>query len=259
MQGSDGKAHLHILKGHEDIRQDERVMQLFGLCNTLLMNDTESRKRHLNIQCFAAVPLSTQSGLLGFVPNSDTLHVLIREYRDSRKILLNIEHRIMLQMAPDYDCLTLMQKVEVFGYALDNTTGQDLYRVLWLKSKSSEAWLDRRTNYTRSLAVMSMVGYILGLGDRHPSNLMLDRVTGKIVHVDFGDCFEVAMHREKYPERVPFRLTRMLTYAMEVSNIEGSYRTTCEHVMRVLRTNKESVMAVLEAVSLSSIATHQSF
>ncbi|KAF2473283.1 uncharacterized protein BDR25DRAFT_257609 [Lindgomyces ingoldianus] len=247
MRGSDGKTHTHILKGHEDIRQDERVMQLFGLCNTLLMNDTECRKRHLNIQRYAAVPLSTQSGLLSFVPNSDTLHVLIREYRDSRKILLNIEHRIMLQMAPDYDCLTLMQKVEVFGYALDNTTGQDLYRVLWLKSKSSEAWLDRRTNYTRSLAVMSMVGYILGLGDRHPSNLMLDRVTGKIVHIDFGDCFEVAMHREKYPERVPFRLTRMLTYAMEVSNIEGSYRTTCEHVMRVLRTNKESVMAVLEA------------
>jgi FKBP12-rapamycin complex-associated protein len=249
MRGSDGKAHTHILKGHEDIRQDERVMQLFGLCNTLLMNDTESRKRHLNIQRYSAVPLSTQSGLLGFVPNSDTLHVLIREYRDSRKILLNIEHRIMLQMAPDYDCLTLMQKVEVFGYALDNTTGQDLYRVLWLKSKSSESWLDRRTNYTRSLAVMSMVGYILGLGDRHPSNLMLDRITGKIVHIDFGDCFEVAMHREKYPERVPFRLTRMLTYAMEVSNIEGSYRTTCEHVMRVLRNNKESVMAVLEAVS----------
>lgn len=27
-------------------------------------------------------------------------------------------------------------------------------------------WFDRRTNYTRSLAVMSMVGYILGLGDR---------------------------------------------------------------------------------------------
>ena len=234
-------------KGHEDIRQDERVMQLFGLVNTLLATDPECLKRHLNIQRYAAIPLSTQSGLLGWVPNSDTLHVLIREYRESRKILLNIEHRIMLQMAPDYDNLTLMQKVEVFGYALDNTTGQDLYRVLWLKSKSSEAWLDRRTNYTRSLAVMSMVGYILGLGDRHPSNLMLDRVTGKIIHIDFGDCFEVAMHREKYPERVPFRLTRMLTFAMEVSNIEGSFRTTCEHVMRLLRAHKESLMAVLEA------------
>jgi FKBP12-rapamycin complex-associated protein len=39
----------------------------------------------------------------------------------------------------------------------------------------------------------------------------------------------------------------MLTFAMEVSNIEGSYRTTCEHVMRLLRANKESLMAVLEA------------
>ncbi|KAI6788009.1 TOR1 phosphatidylinositol 3-kinase, partial [Hortaea werneckii] len=247
LRGSDGQRYDYVLKGHEDIRQDERVMQLFGLVNTLLATDPECLKRHLNIQRYAAIPLSTSSGLLGWVPNSDTLHVLIREYRESRKILLNIEHRIMLQMAPDYDNLTLMQKVEVFGYALDNTTGQDLYRVLWLKSKSSEAWLDRRTNYTRSLAVMSMVGYILGLGDRHPSNLMLDRVTGKIVHIDFGDCFEVATHRDKYPERVPFRLTRMLTFAMEVSNIEGSFRTTCEHVMRLLRDNKESLMAVLEA------------
>ncbi|KAK0122644.1 phosphatidylinositol kinase- protein kinase tor1 [Cadophora gregata f. sp. sojae] len=247
LQGSDGVAYAFVLKGHEDIRQDERVMQLFGLCNTLMVNDTESYKRHLNIQRYPAIPLSQNSGLLGWVPNSDTLHVLIREYRESRKILLNIEHRIMLQMAPDYDNLTLMQKVEVFGYALDNTTGQDLYRVLWLKSKSSESWLERRTNYTRSLGVMSMVGYILGLGDRHPSNLMLDKITGKIIHIDFGDCFEVAMHREKYPERVPFRLTRMLTYAMEVSNIEGSFRITCENVMRVLRDNKESLMAVLEA------------
>jgi FKBP12-rapamycin complex-associated protein len=70
----------------------------------------------------------------------------------------------MLQMAPDYDHMMLMQKIEVFEYALDNTTGQDLYRVLWLKSRNSEAWLDRRTQYTRTLATMSMVGHILGLG-----------------------------------------------------------------------------------------------
>jgi FKBP12-rapamycin complex-associated protein len=247
LRGSDGVAYTYLLKGHEDIRQDERVMQLFGLVNTLLNNDSESFKRHLNIQQFPAIPLSQNSGLLGWVPNSDTFHNLIKDYRESRRILLNIEHRIMLQMAPDYDNLTLMQKVEVFSYAMDNTTGKDLYRVLWLKSKSSESWLERRTNYTRSLAVMSMVGYILGLGDRHPSNLMLDRITGKVIHIDFGDCFEVAMHREKYPERVPFRLTRMLTFAMEVSNIDGSYKLSCEAVMRVIRDNKESLMAVLEA------------
>ncbi|CUM64043.1 uncharacterized protein PRCAT00001631001 [Priceomyces carsonii] len=246
-KGSDGKDYLYLLKGHEDIRQDNLVMQLFGLVNTLLFNDPECFKRHLDIQRYSAIPLSPKVGLLGWVPNSDTFHVLIREYRESRKILLNIEHRIMLQMAPDYDSLTLLQKVEVFTGALDNTRGQDLYKVLWLKSKSSEAWLDRRTTYTRSLAVMSMVGYILGLGDRHPSNLMLDRITGKVIHIDFGDCFEAAILREKYPEKVPFRLTRMLNYAMEVSGIEGSFRITCEHVMTVLRDNKESLMAILEA------------
>lgn len=137
--------------------------------------------------------------------------------------------------------------VEVFRYSLDNTSGQDLRKVLWLKSRNSEVWLERRTNYTRSLAVMSMVGYILGLGDRHPSNLMLDRFSGKLIHIDFGDCFEVAQFREKYPEKIPFRLTRMLVQAMEVSGIEGTFRTTCESVMRVLRENKDSLMAMLEA------------
>ncbi|KAJ3083065.1 phosphatidylinositol kinase- protein kinase tor1 [Rhizoclosmatium hyalinum] len=247
IKGNNGVEFQYLLKGHEDLRQDERVMQLFGLVNTLLSADAETFKRHLNIEQFSVIPLSPNSGLIGWVPNTDTLHAIIKDFRESRKILLNVEHRLMLQMAPDYDNLTLLQKVEVFEYALANTTGQDLFKVLWLKSKNSEVWLDRRTNYTRSLAVMSMVGYILGLGDRHPSNLMLERFTGKVVHIDFGDCFEVAMHREKFPERIPFRLTRMLVNAMEVSGIEGNFRITCEHVMRVLRENKDSLMAVLEA------------
>ena len=78
------------------------------------------------------------SGFIGWVPHSDTLYQLIREYRDARKILINIEHRLMLQMSPDYESLTLMQKVESFQYALDNTNGQDLERILWLKSGNSE-------------------------------------------------------------------------------------------------------------------------
>jgi FKBP12-rapamycin complex-associated protein len=247
VRGSDGRDYQYVLKGHEDLRQDERVMQLFGLVNTLLSIDTDSFKRRLHIQRFPVIPLAPNAGLLGWVQDSDTLHVLVRDYRESRKILLNIEYRLMLQMAPDYEHLILLQKVEVFEYALDNTTGQDLYRVLWLKSANSEHWLERRATYTRSLAVNSMVGHILGLGDRHPSNVLLERHTGKVVHIDFGDCFEVAMLREKFPEKVPFRLTRMLTHAMEVSGIQGSFKNTCEISMRVLRDNKESLMAVLEA------------
>ncbi|XP_052868920.1 serine/threonine-protein kinase Tor isoform X2 [Anopheles cruzii] len=247
IRGSNGKDYMFLLKGHEDLRQDERVMQLFGLVNTLLLNDRDTFRRNLTIQRYAVIPLSTNSGLIGWVPHCDTLHKLIRDYRDSKKTMLNIEHRIMLRMAPDYDHLAVMQKVEVFEHALEQTKGDDLAKLLWLKSPSSEVWFDRRTNYIRSLAVMSMVGYILGLGDRHPSNLMLDRLSGKILHIDFGDCFEVAMTREKFPEKIPFRLTRMLINAMEVTGIEGTYRRTCESVMNVLRRNKDSLMAVLEA------------
>lgn len=76
---------------------------------------------------------------------------------------------------------------------------------------------------------------------------MLDRLSGKIVHIDFGDCFEVAMKRDKYPEKIPFRLTRMLVQAMEVTGIEGNYRLTCERVLRLLRNNHDSILAVLEA------------
>jgi len=247
IHGSDGSTHAFLLKGHEDLRQDERVMQLFGLVNTLLSTDRDTSKKDLTIQRYSVVPLSPNSGLISWVAQCDTLHALIKEYREARKILLNIEHRLMLQMAPDYDALPVLNKLEVFEHTMENTNGHDLARVLWLRSRNAEHWLLRRTTYTRSLAVMSVVGYILGLGDRHPSNLMLDRLTGKILHIDFGDCFEVAVHREKFPEKIPFRLTRMLVTAMEVSGIEGNFRFTCESVISMLRNNKDSVLAMLEA------------
>ncbi|KAJ3319429.1 phosphatidylinositol kinase- protein kinase tor1 [Boothiomyces sp. JEL0866] len=245
--GSDGVEYKFLLKGHEDLRQDERVMQLFGLVNTLFDNDSETFKRRLNIRAYPVIPLSPNSGLIGWVPDCDTMQDLIKEYRESRRILADIERRVIYDMAKDYDDLNALQKVEVFENAMDNTTGRDLYQILWLKSRNSEEWLSRRTTFTRSLAAMSMVGYILGLGDRHPLNIMISRVTGKVIHIDFGDCFEVAMHRKHFPERIPFRLTRMLVNAMEIGGYKGTYKITCEHVMRVLRANKDSLKAVLEA------------
>lgn len=55
----------------------------------------------------------------------------IRDYRDSRKIMLNLEHKLMQQLAPQnlYDSLTVLQKLEVFEYALSNTAGEDLAKV----------------------------------------------------------------------------------------------------------------------------------
>lgn len=45
--GSNGHEFMFLLKGHEDLRQDERVMQLFGLVNTLLANDPASLRKNL--------------------------------------------------------------------------------------------------------------------------------------------------------------------------------------------------------------------
>lgn len=74
-------------------------MQLFGLVNTLLQADQECAKRHLSIQRFSVTPLSPGAGVLGWVQHSDTMHMLIKNYRESRKILVDIENRLMQQVS----------------------------------------------------------------------------------------------------------------------------------------------------------------
>ena len=58
------------------------------------------------------------------------------------------------------------------------------------KHKTPMSWFAMRLNYTRSVATTSIVGHILGLGDRHMSNILLDSSTGEIVHIDLGIAFE---------------------------------------------------------------------
>jgi len=50
LKGENGNNYVFLLKGHEDLRQDERVMQLFGLVNALLVRDPQTKKHDLKIQ-----------------------------------------------------------------------------------------------------------------------------------------------------------------------------------------------------------------
>jgi FKBP12-rapamycin complex-associated protein len=254
MIGTDGLTHKFLLKGHEDLRLDERVMQLFKLVNTLLLsNATTNKVRGFQIQRYSVTPLWETVGLIGWVDECDTMHELVHSYRTQRGIPVELElmrlipQIIVVDQQKSYDMLTVMSKVEVMEYVTDNTSGQDLRKAMWASAGNSEAWVLRRTTFTTSLATMSVVGYILGLGDRHPNNIMVQKHTGRVVHIDFGDCFEVTMTRAKFPERVPFRLTRMLRNAMEVCGVDGTFRSSAETVMGVLRVNSDSVMAMLEA------------
>ena len=146
VRGQDGRDYVFLLKGHEDLRQDERVMQLFGLVNALLARDRRTNKHDLNIQRYAIAPLSHNAGVVGWVPHCDTLHCLIRDYRETLKIPLNAENREMMALTPNYDMLTVMQKVEVFTEALERTKGKgnDLYEVLWIKSTNRYAVCHRK-------------------------------------------------------------------------------------------------------------------
>ncbi len=256
--GVDGVEYAFLLKGGEDLRLDERVMQLFKLVNTVLAASTKTRTvTGYQIHRYSVTPVWTTVGVLGWVEGCDTLEELITKYREARKIKAEKEPHIEFQMLPhvlpvgssdqSHETLSVIQKVEVLEYLFEHTSGHDIRKAMWITSGDSETWLQRRTSYTRSLATMSMTGYILGLGDRHPQNIMIQKTTGKVVHIDFGDCFEVAMKREKCPEKVPFRLTRMLCNAMEVSGVAGNFKHSAEAVMLTIRENRGSVLAMLEA------------
>lgn len=56
--------------------------------------------------------------------------------------------------------------------------------------KDPARWYQMRLNYTRSVATTSIVGHILGLGDRHCSNIMVDNSSGEQVQIDFGIAFD---------------------------------------------------------------------
>lgn len=57
-------------------------------------------------------------------------------------------------------------------------------------TKNPSEWFRMRLYYARSVATTSIVGHMIGLGDRHLSNILLDKENGEVVHIDLGIAFE---------------------------------------------------------------------
>ena len=55
----------------------------------------------------------------------------VKDFREKKKIYINVEHRHINSMTVQNDAenLPLIKKVELFENAMNNTTGQDLYKV----------------------------------------------------------------------------------------------------------------------------------
>ena len=117
----------------------------------------------------------------------------------------------------------------------------------WFLYKFTEPteWFENRLIYIHSTAVWSIVGYCVGLGDRHGENILIDEKNGEAVHVDFDCLFDKGLSLEK-PEVVPFRLTSNIVDAMGVTGYDGVFRRSCEVALAVMRSHQETLMGVLE-------------
>ena len=244
LKGEDGNFYQYLLKGHEDLRLDERIMQFFRLVNSLIMQETVFRQTI--IQITSVIPLSLSHGLVKWVPGTDTLRFIVEKQRKLHNIEPMIEYNLTEKYSYDnFDMLLPIQKMQIINRIFREVPDTDLADFFWLRARHSEAWMKRTNTFAMSCAMTSIVGYIIGLGDRHPSNLLIDRFSGKIVHIDFGDCFEKAAKRTFLPEVVPFRLTRMMVRAMGAAGVDGLFRTFFVNMSQLLREHKNVLVMVL--------------
>ena len=65
-------------------------------------------------------------------------------------------------------------------------------RAFFKLSSSPEAFLTLRSHFVRTHATLSVCHYVLGIGDRHLSNFMVDLESGGAVGIDFGHAFGTA-------------------------------------------------------------------
>nr|ODO02215.1 phosphatidylinositol 3-kinase [Cryptococcus depauperatus CBS 7855] len=267
--------HTFLLKGKEDLRGHERIMQLFNLINTLLNHRSDAFSRNLHLLPYEVVPLSPSAGLVSWVPNTQQLQSIIQANRDKEKnhSLTNKERASLIGYDLDtyltklrnpkfdiwtemsaYDKFPLSTKVQCLKTTLSYSNQSDLRDVLWQRSPDADIWIRRRTNFARTIGVASFVGYIIGLGDRHGSNILIDQLTWGVLHIDFGDLFNIAQERPFCPEKVPFRLTRMMTNAFELASrggletpgSRGSFKQASLITMDVLRYSRSTLLAMLE-------------
>ncbi|KAI5778912.1 hypothetical protein EDC01DRAFT_672633 [Geopyxis carbonaria] len=242
IRGSDGLLYHFLCKPKDDLRKDARLMEFNSMINRFLKKDFESRRRSLYIRTYSVTPLNEECGLIEWVNNVQTLRDVISRYLKARGIVVDYQRAAKLLGEA---CKTRPPNAKIFTDIVLPKYPAVFHE--WFLDTFSEpsTWFESRLRYTRTAAVMSMVGYILGLGDRHGENILVDQINGDTLHVDFNCLFDKGQSFEK-PERVPFRLTHNMVDAMGIAGYEGVFRKASESAMRLLRHNDETMMTVLE-------------
>lgn len=242
--GSDGVYRPFLCKPKDDLRKDARMMEFTAMINRLLSKFPESRRRKLYIRTFAVIPLTEDCGMVEWVPNTRGLrHILQDIYVTLGKFDRQKTNPLIKRI---YDqCQGKMPEDEMLKLKILPMFPPVFHR--WFLTTFSEpaAWFRARVAYAHTTAVWSMVGHIVGLGDRHGENILFDSTNGDCVHVDFSCLFDKGLQLDK-PELVPFRLTQNMIDGLGITGYEGVFLKVCEITLSVLRTQRETLMSVLE-------------
>ncbi|KAL4065878.1 hypothetical protein V8B97DRAFT_1932474 [Scleroderma yunnanense] len=246
--GSNGQRFKQLFKGegNDDLRQDAVMEQVFELVNTVLRCNRETKRRDLKVRGYTVLPLAAQAGVIEFVENTTTLQGWVQAAHNRyRPNDMDPRHAFAyLRQTREKSSGNTDALVKAFTDICQHT--QPVMRHYFTeKSKTPIMWFAMRLHYTRSVATTSIVGHVLGIGDRHGSNILLDNGNGEVVHIDFGIAFEQGK-RLRVPERVPFRMTRDMVDGMGYSGTQGVFQRCAEETLRVLREESDVIMTVLE-------------
>lgn len=241
--GSNKQVYNFLLKCDKfgDLRKEQRFIDFAVLCNKMLENDSESRKRNLRLRTNAIVPLSRNTGLIEWIQNTCTLKTVVGDHWKKNNIKGEMQ---------DIKQKAINLKSGETHTQIWHVVKEDIKPVLgsWMADHfpNPEIWYEARINFIRSTAIWSMIGYVIGLGDRHGDNILIHLHTGEVTHVDFDCIFEKGA-RLKIPEIVPFRLTQNIMDAFGIFKEKGVYQRTCEVVQRVLRKNSKNIISFLDS------------
>ncbi|RMZ80799.1 hypothetical protein DV737_g2822, partial [Chaetothyriales sp. CBS 132003] len=242
IRGSDGQIYGVLAKPKDDMRKDQRLMEFNTMINRFLKRDVEASKRRLYIRTYAVIPLNEECGLIEWVNNLKTFRDIILKLYKDKSIAPNYgEIRKLL----DESCSGPREKASIFTTSVLKMFPPVFHEWFVESFPEPTAWFNARLRYTRACAVMSIVGHVLGLGDRHGENVLLEEDNGNLMHVDFNCLFDKGLTFEK-PEYVPFRLTHNMVDAMGAYGYEGPFRRSSEITLQLLRSNEDALMTILE-------------
>eukprot|EP00963_Diacronema_lutheri_P004971 scaffold363_cov331-Pavlova_lutheri.AAC.92 len=240
--GTDGVEYTFLCKPKDDLRKDARMMEFTTVLNRLLLKNAQSRRRSMYIRTFGVIPLTEECGLIEWVYNTTGLrHVCQDVY--TREGLFD-RRRTNPQIKKIYDSAQGGSPSDLLNTVLEMFPPR-LHVWLLRMFPEPSVWYNARNNFTRTAAVWSMVGHVVGLGDRHGENILIDSSNGDCVHVDFSCLFDKGLALEK-PEVVPFRLTQNVVDGFGISGVEGSFTRMCEIALNVLRVHRNTLMSILE-------------